>query len=89
MDLNWPDISGYDALAMLRDDPATAHIPVMALSARAVPCDIQKGVEAGFRSDVTKPFKVIDFIKALGAAPELRAARVFVAASIARESPGC
>lgn len=88
MDLNLPDFSGYDALTILRDDPATAHIPVMALSARAIPGDIQKGAEAGFCSYVTKPFKVTDFMDALDAALELRAARVFVAASMARESHG-
>lgn len=83
MDLNLPDISGYEAMTMLRDDPATAHIPVMALTARAIPCDIQKGVEAGFCSYVTKPFNVAQFMAALDAALQLRGARSLVAAGIA------
>src|SRR4029078_4184510 len=37
MDINLPDISGFDALKLLRADPATKHIPVVALSANAMP----------------------------------------------------
>ena len=65
MDLNLPDISGYEALAILRDDPATAHIPVMALSARAIPRDIEQGMAAGFCRYMTKPINVIEFMNAL------------------------
>lgn len=85
MDINLPDISGYEAMTMLRDDPATAHIPVMALSARAIPGDIQKGAEAGFCSYVTKPFNVAQFMDALDAALQLRGARSLVAANIAAQ----
>ena len=67
MDLNLPDISGYDALAILRDHPATRHIPVMALSARALPRDIEKGMEVGFFRYLTKPIKIIEFLDALDA----------------------
>jgi CheY-like chemotaxis protein len=55
MDINLPGISGYGALKLLRDDPATAHIPVLALSANAMPRDIEKGLEAGFFRYLTKP----------------------------------
>ena len=65
MDINLPGISGYGALAILREDPATAHIPVMALSANAVPRDIKKGVDAGFFRYLTKPIKVNEFMDAL------------------------
>ena len=47
MDINLPGISGIEALRMLADDPITAHIPVVALSANAIPRDIAKGLEAG------------------------------------------
>ena len=50
LDINLPGIGGFDLLKMLRDEPATAHIPVLALSANAVPRDIAKGLEAGFFS---------------------------------------
>jgi CheY-like chemotaxis protein len=65
MDINLPDISGYDAVTILRDDPVTAHIPVMALSARAIPRDIEKGMEAGFCHYMTKPINIGEFMNAL------------------------
>jgi CheY-like chemotaxis protein len=65
MDINLPGISGFDALEILRRDPATAHIPVMALSANAVPRDIARGLEAGFFRYLTKPIKVREFMDAL------------------------
>ena len=48
MDVNLPDISGIEAMKILREDPVTAHIPIVALSANAMPRDIRKGLEAGF-----------------------------------------
>ena len=68
MDINLPGISGTDAMRILRFDPSTSHIPVIALSANAVPRDIQKGLEAGFFDYVTKPFKVQQLLDALDAA---------------------
>jgi len=68
MDINLPGISGYGALKILRKDPSTAHIPVIALSANAVPRDIEKGLEAGFFRYLTKPIKVIEFMDALDVA---------------------
>ena len=43
MDINLPGLSGTAAMKMLRADPATAHIPIIALSANAVPRDIEQG----------------------------------------------
>jgi PAS domain S-box-containing protein len=68
MDINLPGISGFGALEVLRKDPLTAHIPVMALSANAVPHDIEKGLDAGFFRYLTKPIKVIEFMDALDVA---------------------
>jgi PAS domain S-box-containing protein len=68
MDINLPGISGYGALKRLREDPATAHIPVLALSANAVPRDIEKGLEAGFFRYLTKPIRVHEFMNALDVA---------------------
>lgn len=62
MDINLPGISGIQALKMLREDPVTAHIPVLAISANAMPRDIEKGLEAGFFRYLTKPIKVGDFM---------------------------
>jgi PAS domain S-box-containing protein len=68
MDINLAGISGIDALKILRDDPATAHIPVVALSANAMPRDIQRGMDAGFFRYLTKPIKVTEFMDALNVA---------------------
>jgi PAS domain S-box-containing protein len=68
MDINLPGISGIRALKILADDPATAHIPVIALSANAIPRDIEKGLEAGFFRYLTKPIKVDEFMKTLDVA---------------------
>jgi PAS domain S-box-containing protein len=68
MDINLPGLSGYGALKILLNDPGTAHIPVMALSANAVPRDIEKGMEAGFFRYLTKPIKVTEFMDALDVA---------------------
>ncbi|MBW3671311.1 MAG: response regulator, partial [Acidobacteria bacterium] len=68
MDINLPGISGLEALTILRDDEATAHIPVVALSANAMPRDIQKGLEAGFLCYLTKPIRVKEFMDALNEA---------------------
>jgi len=65
MDINLPGISGVDALKILAEDPLTAHIPIVALSANAIPRDIEKGLEAGFFRYLTKPIKVNDFMDTL------------------------
>ncbi|MDP2238533.1 MAG: ATP-binding protein [Burkholderiales bacterium] len=68
MDINLPGISGLAAMKILRADPSTAHIPIIALSANAVPHDIEKALEAGFFNYLTKPIKVNQFMDALDAA---------------------
>jgi CheY-like chemotaxis protein len=67
MDINLPGISGVTALRILGEDPATAHIPVIALSANAMSRDIEKGLEAGFFRYLTKPIKVNEFMETLDA----------------------
>ncbi|MEZ0307102.1 MAG: ATP-binding protein [Ramlibacter sp.] len=68
MDINLPGLSGIEAMKILRADPSTAHIPIIALSANAIPRDIEKGLEAGFFDYITKPIKVARFMEALDAA---------------------
>jgi CheY-like chemotaxis protein len=65
MDINLPGISGIQAMRILAEDPATAHIPVVALSANAMPRDIEKGLKAGFFRYLTKPIKVNEFMSTL------------------------
>ena len=68
MDINLPGISGIDAMRILREDAATAHIPVLAISANAMPTDIKRGMDAGFSRYLTKPIKVAEFADALNLA---------------------
>jgi len=75
MDINLPGISGLEALRILRNDNSTAHIPVVALSANAIPRDIQKGIDAGFFRYLTKPIKVNEFMETLNTALELETSK--------------
>ena len=68
MDINLPGITGIAALRILAGDPATARIPVVALSANAIPRDIKEGLDAGFFRYLTKPIKVTEFMETLDAA---------------------
>jgi len=70
MDINLPGMSGIEALKILRQDPVTATIPVVALSANAMPRDIKKGLEAGFFRYLTKPIKVKALLETLEEALE-------------------
>jgi PAS domain S-box-containing protein len=70
MDINLPGISGIKALKILREDPITEHIPVIALSANAMARDVAKGLEAGFFRYLTKPIKITEFMDSLNEALE-------------------
>jgi PAS domain S-box-containing protein len=72
MDLNLPGISGLAAMKILRADPSTAHIPIIALSANAVPGDIRESLDAGFFKYLTKPIKVDRFMDALDVALQVK-----------------
>jgi CheY-like chemotaxis protein len=65
MDINLPGMSGLEVLKVLREDPALEHTPVIALSADAMPHDIERGVAAGFFCYLTKPIKIKEFMSAL------------------------
>ena len=65
MDINLPGINGFQALEILAKGLTTSHIPVVALSANAMPRDIEKGLATGFFAYVTKPIKVSDFMATL------------------------
>jgi len=86
MDINLPGISGIQALKILREDTATAHIPVVALSANAISHDIRKGLDAGFFRYLTKPLKVNEFMDTLDAT--LKFAKAEPARAEARETLG-
>ncbi len=68
MDMNLPGISGAEAQRMLRADPATRHIPVIALTANAMPHDVKAGLAAGFFRYITKPIAIDELIEAVSSA---------------------
>jgi len=76
MDINLPGISGIEAMNILRQDPATAHIPIVALSANAMQRDIEKGMDAGFFRYLTKPIKLDEFMNAMNDALNFSAIRL-------------
>ena len=68
MDINLPGLSGLKAMERLAADAATAHIPVIAVSALAMQHDIDKGLQAGFFRYLSKPIKIDALTEALDAA---------------------
>jgi CheY-like chemotaxis protein len=70
MDINLPGMNGIKAMQILHADAATAHIPVIAISANAIPRDVELGLEAGFFRYLTKPIRVNEFMDALDRALE-------------------
>jgi two-component system cell cycle response regulator DivK len=61
MDLQLPGMDGHAALSLLRADPRTAGIPVVALTAFAMPSDRARALEEGFDGYLEKPISVRDF----------------------------
>lgn len=61
MDLQIPKINGYDATRMIKEDPKTAHIPVVALTAHAMPEEKARAQEIGFHDYITKPIDTRSF----------------------------
>ena len=76
MDINLPGISGITAVKLLAKDELTSHIPVIALSANAIPDDITKALDAGFFRYLTKPINVDEFMETLDIALKFAKANV-------------
>ena len=65
MDIQLPGMSGIEALAALRADPALRTIPVIAVTASAMTHDRQKILAAGFDGYQSKPISIVDFVAAV------------------------
>ena len=68
MDINLPGMNGVTALKILLEDPLTKDIPVIALSANAIPTDIEQSLRAGFFRYLTKPIKIDEFLTTIDTA---------------------
>jgi two-component system sensor histidine kinase ChiS len=58
LDIMMPDISGIEVLRFLRREPSLMRLPVVIVSAKALPSDIQAGLEAGASAYLTKPVRL-------------------------------
>ena len=58
LDINLPGMDGYQVLEVLKNDPTTREIPVIGLSANAMPYDIERGLSSGFYDYLTKPVDI-------------------------------
>jgi CheY-like chemotaxis protein len=73
IDVDLAGMSALEFMAVLRADPATAAIPILALGANAAPKAIVKALEAGFFQVLTKPLQSAPFLEALAFALEFSA----------------
>jgi len=73
MDIQLPGMSGIDAIGVLRADPATAAIPVVAVTASVMPQDRNKITEAGFDAYVGKPINLKEFLDTVRSLLEISA----------------
>jgi two-component system alkaline phosphatase synthesis response regulator PhoP len=62
LDVSMPRLSGWDVLLMLQDDPVTASIPVLMLTAKTQDQDKARGWELGCTWYHTKPFEFDDLL---------------------------
>jgi two-component system cell cycle response regulator DivK len=67
MDIQLPGMDGVTALGQLRADPATAKIPVIALTAFAMQDERQRFRSAGFDGYLVKPFNIRELLTVVGA----------------------
>ena len=65
LDINLPGMNGFKVLKELRKKKKTRDIPVVAISANAMPADISKGMDAGFSNYITKPIDVTELLIAV------------------------
>lgn len=67
LDINLPDMDGFEVLRVLRERADTATVPVIAVSANAMPGDVAEGLAAGFDAYVPKPFRINELLALLAA----------------------
>ena len=62
LDVMMPRMTGHEVARALREDPKTAAIPIIFVTARAQSSDVERGMELGVEDYVTKPFDPLDLI---------------------------
>jgi diguanylate cyclase (GGDEF)-like protein len=66
-DVMMPELDGYEMLAALRQEPSTATIPFIFLTAKADKADMRQGMESGADDYLTKPFTIEELLSAIAA----------------------
>jgi len=64
-DLSMPNMDGWELLQKLHGNPEWSNIPVIALTAHAMPGDKEKALDAGFHQYISKPFRIHSFLQDL------------------------
>ncbi len=85
LDINLPEMDGYEVLQTLRSDEHTAEIPVFAITANALPKELERGVAAGFDHYIAKPLNIPQFIAAVDVVLAQPPARRLKRARVKRE----
>lgn len=67
MDINLPGMDGFEALACLRGNPGTHNVPVVAVTASAMPDQVKRIMDAGFNDCLTKPINLQRFVAVVDA----------------------
>ena len=65
LDINLPDIDGYEILEEMRAHPQAKKIPVIAMTARAMMADVERGERAGFDDYIVKPARAAELLKSI------------------------
>ena len=65
MDLSMPEMDGWTATALIKKDPQTSSIPLVALTAHALPGDRQRAMDAGCDEYITKPMDLDELVEAI------------------------
>ena len=65
MDLSMPEMDGWTATGLIKNDPQTSSIPLIALTAHALPGDRQRAMDAGSDEYITKPMDLGDLVEAV------------------------
>ena len=63
LDLSMPKMDGWELYSVLRTNPATCHIPIIAVTAHALKSDRERAMKLGFDGYIVKPYSVLTFVE--------------------------